>query len=138
MTDTIADNAGVLTAEPIRESDLLGTWHLASVDETFEKPFHAEVLQVFMPGGSLIAISPGAPSTTVGGWRLDEGGALSTKWFEFDFDQNVKFAYRLEGSVSATVKDGTIRGTFSYDQTDPEGKFMFTGHGTIEGTRLSV
>jgi len=138
MTDTITDGAGVLTAEQPQESDLLGTWHLASVDETFEKPFRAEVLQAFLPGGSLIAISPGAPSTTIGAWRLDEGGAISTRWFEFDFDQNVKFAYRLEGSVSATLSDGTIRGTFTYDQTDPDGKFMFTGHGTIVGKRLSL
>jgi hypothetical protein len=138
MTDTTVDNAGVLTAEPPQESDLLGAWQLMSVDETFEKPLYAEVVQVFTPGGGLVSVSPGAPSTTIGTWRLGEGGALSVRWFEFDFDQNVKYAYRLEGAVTATVRDGKISGTFTYDQDDAEGKFMFSGHGTIEGTRLAL
>lgn len=138
MTDTTIDSTAVLTAQPTTESEVLGTWHLSSIDNTFEKPLYAEVLQIFMPHGSLVAISPGAPSTTLGAWRLDEDGVIKTKWFEFDFDQNVKFAYRLEGTVSATVEGDTMKGTFTYDQTDPDGGFMFTGHGTIEGKRLSV
>jgi hypothetical protein len=134
MTD---DSTAVLTAQPTQESDFLGTWHLRSVDNTFEKPLYAEVVQIFMPHGALVAVSPGAPSTTLGAWRLEDG-VIKMKWLEFDFDQNVKFAYRLEGSVSATVEDDTMKGTYTYDQTDPDGGFMFTGHGTIEGRRLSV
>jgi hypothetical protein len=137
---TFAIAQTTLASEDKREEKLLGAWNVEVTTVGQGTTFPA--LLTFTAGGGMIADEPPSPFETSGHGNWVKRG-----------DDKVAYTFvaligSAEGSLSARLKVvGTLkfdagknrwRGPFKIDVFDPDGKVIFTDHGTFSLKRIAV
>jgi hypothetical protein len=119
---------------------LVGTWDVQITDTSRAMPA-VEGATTFAPGGGLVTMDSGNPSTGIGSWSGgDEGGAFKARFMQFAFNPDGSTA----GKVIVTIPNGkkagnTISGNFTYVIFTLKGAVIFpNGAGTFTGTRFTA
>lgn len=119
-------------------SGLVGTWDVQITDQTGPgAPTTIEGATTFAPGGGLVTMDSGTPSTGIGSWTK-KGRAFSGRFMQFGFGPPgpSKVIVSVKGTLS---EEDTISGTFTFKVYDLQGhQFPVDGKGTFTGTRFSA
>ncbi len=132
---------------PAAGPGFVGAWHL-----TTQTPFGAsQSLATFMADGTLVfSDRPSQPggagfpvtfiSTAHGVWQATGPGTAAATFVEFVTDGEGHFIAIVTDSVEMNLgaNGATWSGRFSSTTTDPTGKVLYVGGGTVKATRITV
>jgi hypothetical protein len=91
----------------------------------------------FAPGGGLVTMDSGGPSTGLGSWVMDEKRQIRARFMQFGFSPQgtSKTVVTIHGRLS----EESIHGSFTFKVYDLQGHLIFgNGKGTFNGKRFGT
>jgi hypothetical protein len=125
-----------MTALAADGSGLVGTWDVQITDLTAPGgPTTVEGATTFAPGGGLVNMDSGQPSTGLGSWAMDDKREFGARFMQFGFSP--QGTSKVIVTIHGRLSENSIRGTFTYKVYDLKGHLIFgAGKGTFTGKRF--
>ncbi len=135
---------GANAQQHAQEDPVVGTWLLTESNNPTRN------LGTFMPGGVLVSTGSNlfAPppasirfrTTRQGVWRRTGPHEVDYTFMVFLFDAQGTFVgtNKLRAHLTLNQAADTFTAVFRYQQSDPDGKPVTSGGGTVQGTRMVV